>query len=59
LWIGIEQGCTPKRISFWEVHPIYAMEICVSTDASTCQPDGTYRRESLEEFLATDNEPDA
>lgn len=54
---GSPKGCTPKRISVWEVHPVYAIEICESTDASTCQPKATNGWVSLEEFLATDNEP--
>lgn len=56
---GSSKGCTPKRISVWEVHPVYAIEICESTDASTCEPNGTDGWEPLEEFLATENEPDA
>jgi hypothetical protein len=52
------KGCTPKRISVWELHPVYAIEICESADASTCEPDGTSGWESLEEFLGTGNEPD-
>jgi len=54
---GSPKGCVPKRISVWEVHPVYAIEICESTDASTCQPNATNGWVSLEEFLATDNEP--
>jgi hypothetical protein len=56
---GSSKGCAPKRISVWEVHPVYAIEICESTDASTCEANGTDGWESLEEFLATENEPDA
>lgn len=51
---GSPKGCAPKRISVWEVHPVYAIEICESTDASTCQPNATDGWVSLEEFLATD-----
>jgi hypothetical protein len=55
---GSSKGCTPKRISVWEVHPVYAIEICESTDASTCDPSGTAGWEPLEEFLGIGNEPD-
>jgi hypothetical protein len=32
---GAPQGSNPKRISLWEIHPIYSFEVCPSGDCKT------------------------
>jgi len=44
---GAPVGSNPKRFSLWEIHPIYAFEVC--TDH--CDGDGTWI--SLEKWLST------
>jgi hypothetical protein len=29
-------GAAPKRISLWEIHPVYALDVCSSTDPAKC-----------------------
>ncbi len=43
--------CGPKRISVWEIHPVYAIEICTSKKASKCKPDQDAGWEPLDEFV--------
>ena len=33
------QGAAPKRSSSWEVHPVYAIDVCRFPDASRCKVD--------------------
>jgi hypothetical protein len=42
---GAPVGSNPKRISLWEIHPIYAFDVCISN----CAGAGTWQ--SLEEWL--------
>ena len=37
---GAPVGSNPKRVSLWEIHPIYSFEVCVSNcnGAGTWQP---------------------
>jgi hypothetical protein len=44
---GKADGDNPKRVSLWEIHPIYAFEVCPS---GTCAATGW---QSLEEFCST------
>jgi hypothetical protein len=32
---GVPQGSNPKRVSLWEIHPIYSFEVCPSGDCAT------------------------
>jgi len=43
---GLPQGSNPKRVSLWEIHPIYSFEVCPEGD---CANGGW---ESLEQFAA-------
>ncbi len=31
---GVPQGSNPKRVSLWEIHPIYSFEVCPSGDCA-------------------------
>jgi len=31
---GAPQGSNPKRVSLWEIHPIYSFEVCPSGDCA-------------------------
>jgi hypothetical protein len=33
---GTLVGEEPKRISLWEIHPVYALDVCASTDPAKC-----------------------
>ena len=48
--------CGPKRISLWEIHPVYAIEICTSKKAGKCKPDQDDGWEPFDEFVGG-NEP--
>lgn len=48
--------CGPKRVSLWEIHPVYAIEICTSKKASKCKPDQDAGWEALDQFVGG-NEP--
>src|SRR5882724_10106055 len=48
--------CGPKRVSLWEIHPVYAIEICTSKKASKCKPDQDAGWEPFDEFVGG-NEP--
>jgi hypothetical protein len=43
--------CGPKRVSVWEIHPVYAIEICTSKKAGKCKPDQDAGWEPLDEFV--------
>jgi len=33
---GTLVGESPQRISLWEIHPVYAIDVCSSTDPTQC-----------------------
>lgn len=33
---GVLTGPGPQRISLWEIHPVYALDVCTSSDAAKC-----------------------
>jgi hypothetical protein len=43
---GVPQGSNPKRVSLWEIHPIYSFEVCPS---GNCENGGW---QTLEQFAA-------
>jgi len=47
---GKPQGSNPKRMSLWEIHPIYSFEVCPS---GTCETGGWQKLEDWSEASAT------
>ena len=47
-----------KRVSSWEVHPVYRIEVCLNSSLSGCAPDRTDVWVSLDEWLTADEEED-
>jgi hypothetical protein len=49
-------GTTPhgssRRISAWEIHPAYAIEVCVNTSLSGCPRNQANRWKPLAKWLA-------
>lgn len=43
--------CGPKRISVWEIHPVYGIEICTSKKVGKCKPDQDDGWEPFDQFL--------
>jgi len=33
---GVRSGGSPVRISVWEIHPVYAIDVCKNTDLKAC-----------------------
>jgi hypothetical protein len=52
---GKPQGSS-RRISAWEIHPIYAIDVCTNTSISGCPVDQPNKWKPLHEWLA--QEPD-
>lgn len=46
-----EPNCGPKRISVWEIHPVYAIEICKSKRAGRCDPGNDAHWMALDQWL--------
>jgi hypothetical protein len=41
----------PKRASLWEIHPVYAFEVCESTDIAACQTAPESAWQPLDQFV--------
>ena len=47
---------SPKRISLWEIHPVYAIDVCKKKSISSCRRDVESDWEALDVFLSHDEE---
>jgi len=41
----------PKRQSVWEIHPVYAIDVCTAADASQCDPKNAKVWKPLDQWL--------
>lgn len=46
----------PERMSIWEIHPVYAIDVCDSSSVRTCKADDEERWEPLDEWLSAEDE---
>ncbi len=59
---GSHKPCTPghsplpKRISVWEIHPVYAIDVCKKRSVSSCRRDVDNDWEPLNVFVSHDEE---
>jgi hypothetical protein len=54
--VGTTPGDSSRRISAWEIHPIYAIEVCINTSLSGCPRDDASRWRPLRVWLASDED---
>lgn len=53
---GAPIGKNPLRISVWEIHPVYAIDVCKNTKLSQCSIDDKTAWIAYEQFSATANQ---
>jgi hypothetical protein len=54
--VGTTRGASSRRISAWEIHRIYAIEVCINTSFSGCPRDDASRWRPLHTWLASDED---
>jgi hypothetical protein len=52
------QGAAPQRISLWEIHPVYAVDVCRNRKLSSCDPKDDSKWEALDSWADRQADPD-
>lgn len=53
------RGPNPQRISIWEIHPTYAIDVCSSSTLATCKASDDSLWTPLDQWLSTGEGPEA
>jgi hypothetical protein len=53
---GKRQGGQPARASNWEIHPVYAIDVCKFTTLTSCKPDDESLWKPLHVFMEEGDE---
>lgn len=52
------QGAAPQRVSIWEIHPVYAIDVCRNRKLSSCDPSDDSKWETLDAWADRQADPD-
>jgi hypothetical protein len=51
-------GAPPQRMSIWEIHPVYAVDVCKNKKLSSCDPDDSTNWEPLHKWADRQADPE-
>jgi hypothetical protein len=49
---------SPKRISLWEIHPVYAIDVCINSTLASCPAANDSKWIALHQWVNTDEDED-
>jgi hypothetical protein len=49
---------SPKRISGWEIHPVYAIDVCINTTLASCPAGNESKWIALHQWVNTEEDDD-
>lgn len=52
------QGAAPQRVSVWEIHPVYAIDVCRNRKLPSCDPNDDSKWETLDSWADRQADPD-